>query len=303
MPRTDLNLLIVLDSLLEECSVSKTARKLNVTPPAISKSLNKLRDSFQDQLLVRSGSILTLTPLAMQLRPQIRNLIDNIESVLNQNLSFDIGKTPLTFNIASNDVMIALLNSGLVQELIEIDHHVVLDFYYDHGSVDFLRQDNIDLYIGESRPLSPEIKIRTIHRDKCLVIAKEGHDIFSQPITIDTLAAYDFISTKGKLNDDVDTLFSQFGFRRKVIGFCPGYLTTIETVLRTDTLAIVPGFFKKVAGVIPPNMVAFQPDICLPEVSLIQAWHPRHDNSPSHKWLRDCCRNYLNRGIGCASAE
>jgi len=295
MPRTDLNLLIVLDSLLEECSVSKTARKLNVTPPAISKSLNKLRDSFQDQLLVRSGSLLTLTPLAMKLRPQIRSLINNIESVLNQNLSFEIGKTPLTFNIASNDVMIAMLNSGLVQDLTDIEHHVVLDFYYDHAGVDFLRQDNIDLYIGESRSLSPEIKIRTIHRSNCMIICKKDHIGLTQDRAINTLANYDFISTKGKLNDEVDSLFHQYGFRRKIVGLCPGYLTTIETVLRTDTLAVVPSFLQQIAGVIPPDIVQLETDIPLPEVNLIQAWHPRHDNSPAHQWMRNHSRNYLNK--------
>ncbi len=78
----DLNLLPILDTLLNEKSVSKTADKLNVTPPAISKFLNKIRDTFQDQLLVRSGMSLELTPLAIRLKPQFRELLDNIQTVL-----------------------------------------------------------------------------------------------------------------------------------------------------------------------------------------------------------------------------
>ncbi|CAI1705809.1 Nodulation protein D 2 [Serratia ficaria] len=300
MPRTDLNLLVVLDSLLEECSVSKVAKKLNVTPPAISKSLNKLRDSFQDQLLVRSGSMLILTPLATQLRPQIRSLINNIDSVLNQNLSFDIGRTRLTFSIASNDLTIAMLNSGMLQELQEQEQSVVLDFSYDHGSVDFLRKDNIDLYIGEPRQLSPEIKIRTIHRDRCLLIANKTHEIFSLAPILSNLANCDFISTKGRLNEDVDAMFNAHGYQRKIVGISPGYLTTLETVLRTNTLAVVPTFFMQAIGGGHADAIAFEPENRFPEVNLIQAWHPRHDNSPSHKWLRDYTKDFLSKKIGSA---
>lgn len=301
MPRTDLNLLIVLDSLLEECSVSKVAKKLNVTPPAISKSLNKLRDSFQDRLLVRSGSILMLTPLAMQLKPKIRNLINNIDSVLNQNLSFDIGRTELTFSIASNDLTIAMLNSGMLQELQDQEQNVVLDFSYDHGSVDLLRKDNIDLYIGEPRQLSPEIKIRTIHRGKCLLIANKAHEIINLPPILSNLANCDFISTKGQLNEHVDAMFNAHGYQRKIVGISPGYLTTLEIVVRTNALAVVPTFFMQVMGEKQVNAIAFEPGIKLPEINLIQAWHPRHDNSPSHKWLRDYTRDFLSRRIGSAS--
>ncbi|MEW5561971.1 LysR family transcriptional regulator [Enterobacter asburiae] len=297
MPRTDLNLLIILDSLLEECSVSRVAKQLNVTPPAISKSLNKLRESFQDQILVRSGSILTLTPLAMQLKPQIRGLIKNIDAVLNQTLSFEIGREPLTFNIAANDLTIAIINSGMVQELNQQEKNVILDFSYDQNTPDFLRQDNIDLYIGEHRPLNPEIKIRTIHRDDCLLIANSSHPVFSLPPTLANLAEFNFISTKGRLNEEVDALFASAGRQRKIVGITPGYLTTIETVIRTDTLAVVPAFYSHALGERHQDAVAFSAEVKLPTVNLIQAWHPRNDNSPSHKWLRDYIKDFLNAKI------
>ncbi|MHC9060937.1 LysR family transcriptional regulator [Pantoea sp. y20] len=297
MPRTDLNLLIVLDSLLEECSVSKVAKRLNVTPPAISKSLNKLRDSFQDQILVRSGSMLILTPLAQELKPQIRNLVNNIDNVLNQTLSFEIEHQSLKFNIAANDLTIAMLNSAILADLQQQNKNVILDFCWDHGGVDFLRQDKIDLYLGEPRMLSPEIKIRTIHRDSCLFIANKAHPVFNQPFTFENLAACTYVSTKGKLNEEIDALFASRGKHRKVVGITPGYLTTIETVLNTNTLAVVPAFFSQAIGAGYQNAVTFKSDFALPQTSLIQAWHPRNDNSPSHKWLRDYIKDFLARKI------
>ncbi|KOC88576.1 LysR family transcriptional regulator [Winslowiella iniecta] len=297
MPRTDLNLLIVLDALLEECSVSKAAKKLNVTPPAISKSLNKLREAFQDQILVRSGSLLILTPLAVELKPQIHNLIKNIDAVLNHNLSFDAGSASLMFNIVSNDLLISLLNSGFLDEMQDKEPNVVLDFSYDHGAADFLRKDNIDLYIGESRKLSPEIKIRTIHRDKCIIVANKNHEILRLNKTLENIASFGFISTRSKLNDDVDSLFTLQGFQRKIVGINPSYFSTIETVMRTSSLAVVPFFFLNALESFNVDVIAFEPQITLPEVNIIQAWHPRHDNSPPHKWLRDNTKDFLRKKV------
>ncbi|ORM87405.1 hypothetical protein HA44_01290 [Mixta gaviniae] len=114
--RMDLNLLPILDTLLNEKSVSKTADKLNVTPPAISKSLNKIRDTFQDQLLVRSGMSLELTPLAVRLKPQLRELLDNIQTVLHQNIELNGSELPRSFNIVTNDILMSMLSYKLMKK-------------------------------------------------------------------------------------------------------------------------------------------------------------------------------------------
>ncbi|MEI4269905.1 MAG: LysR family transcriptional regulator [Candidatus Dasytiphilus stammeri] len=294
MHRTDLNLLIVLDMLLEECSVSQTAQKLNVTPPAISKSLNKIRDTFNDQILVRSGSQLMLTPLAIQLKPQIRNLIHNIQSVLNQHVAFRVGDQSLLFTIASNDLVMSILSVNFMKKIHEDEPNILIELKYDNMPEDFLRKENVDLYIGEPRPLSPEIKIRTVYRQKCLIIANKKHKILNQSKKIENIINYNFITSKGKLNADVDDIFLAHGYHRKVIGISPSYLATIETVLQTNSLAVVPIFFLDTLTRLRIEIAAFEPDILLPQVCLVQAWHPRNDNSPAHKWLRDYTRNFFS---------
>ncbi|WWP02471.1 MAG: LysR family transcriptional regulator [Candidatus Dasytiphilus stammeri] len=296
MHRTDLNLLIVLDMLLEEGSVSKTAKNLNVTPPAISKSLNKIRDTFHDQILVRSGSKLMLTPLALQLKPQIKNLLNKIQSVLNQNVVFKIGEKSLLFTIASNDIIISILNYHFMKNIKENEPNILLEFKYDNIANDFLRKDNIDLYIGELRDLSPEIKIRTVYREKSLIIANKNHMVLNQQKTIENLINYNFISTKDKLNTDFDQMFIANGYQRKVISISPSYLSIIETITHTDLLAVVPIFFLSILDRMKIEVATFEPDInLLPNVNIIQAWHPRNDNSPAHKWLRDYTRSFFKK--------
>ncbi|WWP01480.1 MAG: LysR family transcriptional regulator [Candidatus Dasytiphilus stammeri] len=281
--------------LLEECSVSKTAKKLNVTPPAISKSLNKIRDTFQDQILVRSGSQLMLTPLAIQLKPQIKNLINNIQSIFNQNITFNIGEKSLLFTIASNDLLISMLNCNFMKQFNKDQSNIIIEFKYDNVPDDFLRKENVDLYIGEPRELSPEIKIRTVYREKCLIIAHREHEVFKQSKTLDNIINYNFISARGKLNTDIDNVFMANGYQRKIIGISPSYFSTIETIIQTDSLAVVPGFFFKTLDRLKLEIAAFEPEICLPGISVVQAWHPRNDNSPAHKWLRDYTRSFFTK--------
>ncbi|WWP00593.1 MAG: LysR family transcriptional regulator [Candidatus Dasytiphilus stammeri] len=295
--RTDLNLLRVLDMLLEECSVSKTAKKLNVTPPAISKSLNKIRDTFKDQILVRSGSQLMLTPLAIHLKPQIKTLIKNIQSIFNQNMNFNIGDKLIFFTIASNDLLMSMLSCNFMKQFNKNKDrpNIMIEFKYDNVPDDFLRKENVDLYIGEPRELSPEVKIRTVYREKCLIIANREHELFKKTKTLDNIINYNFISTRGKLNTDIDNAFMAKGYQRKIIGISPSYFSTIETVMHTDSLAVVPVFFLSTLDRLKIEIAAFEPEICLPGVSVVQAWHPRNDNSPAHKWLRDYTRSFFIR--------
>lgn len=294
LQRTDLNLLLILDTLLNEKSVSKTAVRLNVTPPAISKSLNKIRDTFRDQLLVRSGTRLELTPLAIQLKPQIHEIINNIQDVLNQNMEFNIGETSLVFTIVTNDILMSKLSYYLMKKFRTDKNNGFFEFKYDNSTDCFLRNENIDLYIGEARDLSPEVKIRTVCREKCLIISNKKHPILSEPKTLNNLSNYYFITTKGKLNKDIDKLFRDNGFVRKVQGISPGYLSAIETITQTDALAVVPVYILDTLKKLNIEVATFEPNIALPEVSLVQAWHPRNNNSPANKWLRDYIKDFFS---------
>ncbi len=294
LQRTDLNLLVILDTLLNEQSVSKTAKNLNVTPPAISKSLNKIRDTFHDQLLVRSGSRLELTPLAIQLRPQISEIINNIQNVLNQNMEFKIGETFHLFTIVTNDILMSTLSYNLSKKIFRDKNKGLFEFKYDNSTDCFLRKDNVDLYIGEDRDLSPEVKVRTICRVKCLIISNKDHPILNKDKTLDNLSDFCFITTKGKVNNDVDKYFRENGIVRKIQGISPGYLPTMETIMRTDALAIVPGYIMDTLKRLKIDIVSFEPEFELPEVRLVQAWHPRYNNSPAHRWLREYTKGFFN---------
>ena len=292
--RMDLNLLPILDTLLNEKSVSKTADKLNVTPPAISKSLNKIRDTFQDQLLVRSGMSLELTPLAIRLKPQLRELLDNIQSVLHQNIELNGKELPRSFNIVTNDILMSKLSYKLMRKTIQENTNHVFNFNYDNAAACVLRSEDIDLYIGEDKSLSPEVKIRTIGYSECVFVASKDHRVFQLDKSLKNIKEFILIVPRNKLKEEMESLYRERGYKRKIHGISAGYLPIIENVIQTHSLGIVPMYVVDVLQKMNIEVEFFRPDFELPKVRLIQAWHPRYHNCPSHKWLRDISKDLLD---------
>lgn len=299
MNNFDFNLLIVLNALLEDNSVNLAAKKLNVTAPAISKSLNKIRALFNDQILVRSGTKLTPTPKAISLKKSIKELVNRIESVLHNNIIFEPTITTISFTIASNNAVFFTLNSILFQEIQNnapnVFMNLVNDSDYDN---DFLRSHTIDLYIGEMRSLNPEIIIRTIYVSKCCLISRKNHPILSKHKNIDNLLKYQFIQTKHECLTNSDETNKYFWEERHIIGITPEYITTINAVINSDALAIIPNFIlNTITQKLNIPIIHFNTDFDLGKRNIIQAWHSKHNHSPAHKWLRDFIKNVFIKNI------
>ncbi|TKI02979.1 LysR family transcriptional regulator [Martelella alba] len=288
MNNFDFNLLVVLNALLEDCSVNLAARKLNVTAPAISKSLNKIRVLFNDPILVRSGTKLIPTPKAIALKEDVRQLVNRIESMLNTNMAFEPHTTTVSFTIAANATIVFTLNATLFRELQKSAPNVFINMVHDSEfDDDFLRSNDIDLYIGEMRDLNPEITIRTIHSAKCYFMCRCGHPIICSDKNMDNLLKYQFVQTKEKYPAGTDEAMKYFWSARQVMGATPGYMATMNAITHSDALAIVPDFVVKNLRKLNIAVEFFSADFDLGKRSIIQAWHSKHNHSPCHKWLRD----------------
>lgn len=299
MNNFDFNLLTVLNALLEDNSVNLAAKKLNVTAPAISKSLNKIRTLFNDQILVRSGTKLTPTPKAIALKKNIKILINRIESILHSNIIFEPKITAISFTIASNNAVFFTLNSILFQEIQNNAPNVFINLVNDSDyDNDFLRNHTIDLYIGEMRSLNPEIIIRTIHISKCCLICRQHHPVLSKNKNIENLLKYQFIRTKHEYLTNTDVTNKYFWEERHIMGVTPEYITTINAVIHSDALAIMPNFIiNTITHKLNIPIIYFNTDFDLGKRNIIQAWHSKHNHSPAHKWLRDSIKNIFIKNI------
>lgn len=115
--RLDLNLLVALNVLLEECSVSRAAQRLNLGQSATSAALARLREHFQDPLLVPLGRGLQLTPLARQLAPKVRDVLDLAGELVETTADFDPARCERRFTLVASDYVAATLIPAVSREL------------------------------------------------------------------------------------------------------------------------------------------------------------------------------------------
>lgn len=106
MPLPDLNLLLALDVLIDECSVAAAARRMNLSTPAMSRTLGRIRTALGDPVLVRAGRGLAPTPRALQLREQVRDVIEQAHRVFNAGREVDMRVLERTFSVRANDVFV-----------------------------------------------------------------------------------------------------------------------------------------------------------------------------------------------------
>ncbi|MCR1565831.1 LysR substrate-binding domain-containing protein, partial [Mixta sp.] len=200
---------------------------------------------------------------------------------------------PRSFNIVTNDILMSKLSYKLMKKSIQENTHHVFNFNYDNAATCMLRSDDIDLYIGEDKNLSPEVKIRTIGHSECVFIAKKDHPVLQMEKSLKELKEYILIVSKNKLKEEMESLYRERGYKRKIHGVSAGYLPMVENVIQTDSLGVVPLYVVEVLQRMNIEVDFFRPEFELPKVRIIQAWHPRYHNCSSHKWLRDISKDLL----------
>src|SRR5450756_722147 len=187
----DLNLLIALDALLAEGSVTGAAHRLGLSAAAMSRTLARLRSATGDPLLVRAGRGLVPTPRAAELREQVHELTRDVRTVLSpQTDLLDVASLERTFTIRANEGFIELFSAPLVAAVTEAAPRVRLRFAPRPVKDALpLREGRIDLEIGVLGAFAPEVRTQSIFRDKFVGAVRVGHPLLTGPVTPERYAA------------------------------------------------------------------------------------------------------------------
>ena len=175
----DLNLLIALDALLAEGGVTGAARRLGLSPSAMSRTLARLRSATGDPLLVRAGRGLVPTPYAAELRERVHALSRDVLAVLRPHVShLDIASLERTFTIRANEGFVDVLSASLVAAITKAAPHVRLRFApKPEKDARPLREGQIDLEIGVLGAFAPEARTQSLFRDRYVGVARIGHPL------------------------------------------------------------------------------------------------------------------------------
>jgi DNA-binding transcriptional LysR family regulator len=290
MTHVDLNLLIALDALLEENSVAAAADRLHLSPPAMSRTLSRIRRATGDDILVRSGRAMTPTPRALELREETRELVRRATAVLTPARTLDLDALDRVFTIRSHDALAAALAPALTAAIAATAPKVQVRLLAEPaGDVEDLARGHTDLEIGATEPSRPQIAAQTVGADRMAVIVRAGHPLADKDkeLTPERLAAADHVtvSRRGRLHGVIDDALAERGLRRRVVASLPTSAAALDLVAQSDLVTTVA---EQVCRPVWTrlNLRARPLPFPVPPVPVIVSWHRRNDSDPAHAWLR-----------------
>lgn len=284
----DLNLLVAMDRLLDTRSVTRAAEQLHLSVPATSHTLARIRTTFADPLLVRSGRALVLTPRAQELQGPVREIVDRIQGVLAPPGPFDPAQLVRTFTIRASDALVGTVGPRLAQAVSQTAPGVTLRFVGegDRDDVEAVRDPSIDLNISARLPETPDIEQTALFVDRFVGVARQGHPLVAGRVTAKRFAAahHAVTSRHSRFRGPVDEQLDGFGLRRHVGLVVPTFYAAVFAALRSDLVATVPG---RLADELCRSIavVTFKVPLDLPTYAVVAARHRRLVADQAQDWL------------------
>lgn len=300
MSRPDLNLLVTLDVLLAEGSVARAAKRLLLSPSAMSRALSRLREATGDPLLVRAGRGLVPTPRALELRGRIGQLVQDAEAALCPAEEIDLRRLVRTFTLRTSEGFVENFGPGLIERIGSEAPHVQLRFIQKlNKESEPLRDGHVDLETGVlEKTTGPEVRAQALFRDRLIGVVRPGHPLSKGRITPARYAngKHISVSRSGLGQEPVDTALEQLGLEREiVVVLAGGFASAIALARCSDLIAAVP---EHHTGRLRAEMHSFSLPVATPAFTVSLLWHPRLDADAAHRWLRGCVREVCAEQLG-----
>ncbi|WP_404366773.1 LysR family transcriptional regulator [Corallococcus coralloides] len=284
----DLNLLVALEALLREGSVTKAGLSMGLSTPAMSHALARLRTQLDDPLLVRAGRGMVLTPRAVALRPRLQALLTEVGGVLSPARTFEPALLERTFRIHATDHVLTVLGTALDARVRREAPGVTLQFMPNSpDDAGMLREGSVDLTVGVYVELPPELRTRKLFTDRFVCVVRKDHPTVGRTLTLEQFLALEHlqVAPRGKPGGYVDTMLAVRNQRRRVARTVPYFLAGLRLVEESDYVLTIS---ERVAKAVAPwlKLKLLPPPLPLEPYTLTLLWHPREDSDPAHRWLR-----------------
>ncbi|VVP79656.1 Nodulation protein D 2 [Pseudomonas fluorescens] len=291
MSTPDLNLLVTLDVLLTEGSVARAAKRLRLSPSAMSRALARLRETTGDPLLVRAGRGLVPTPRALALRERVSQLVLEAQAMLRPAEQPDLNHLVRTFTLRTSEGFVENFGAALIARLAAQAPGVRLRFMHkpDKDST-MLRDGTVDLETGVvGKNTSPELRTQGLFRDRWIGVVRTGHGLGEGEMTPARYAAGSHISVsrRGLDKGPIDEALEPLGLQRRIVTVVAGFSTALALARSSELIASVP---ERHTANLRSGMHSFTLPLSLPPLTVAMLWHPRMEADPVHRWLRGCLR-------------
>lgn len=288
----DLNLLMILRTVLETRNVTAAAERLNMSQPAVSRSLTRLRDVFQDPLFVKGARGVIATPRAEALAASVATLLANIDAVIDHP-GFSPRTTDRVFRVATTDYGAIAVMPELVAVVARQAPHARIEIVpFSPEIFRRLIAGEVDLALYSDDRVPDGLRTKPLFTEKYVTLMRAGHPL--QPTTkrkrlsLKQFVAHPHIlvSIFGGITGDVDAALATRGLERRIAVVLPYFATAALLASKTDLILTLPERASRQLAV-PHDLVVTAPPLEVEGFGYQMVWHDRTDRDTGCMWLRD----------------
>jgi DNA-binding transcriptional LysR family regulator len=284
----DLNLLKAFDALMSERAVTRAAGRIGLSQPAMSHALSRLRGLFADDLFVRTPNRMEPTARAREIAPLVSAAIEHIEAALNLSVGFDPAKSAGIFTAGMAEYAEVALVGRLAESFARQAPKATLRLTPVTGAeaAEQLDSGAIDVAASHLRALPAHLASMVLLRDPFVLIARRGHPLAAEPLSIEGYAALDhvLVSPRGDTTGAVDRALKDFGLKRRIALLVATYLALPSVLAASDLVATVPRrTARQIAAIAEIEIMPLAIDL---SVLVSMAWHRRAASEPAQIWFR-----------------
>ena len=287
----DLNLFVILNAIYTEGSLTKAAEVVGITQPAVSNALSRLRERFNDDLFVRTGSGMVPTQKTENIIKDIQNALTLMQHSVNEPDTFDEKTTTRAFKLSLGDISEGRVLPYIMKEIDKNAKNISVGSYAYKRSdqVHALATNNLDFVVDPVIPASDEINSFKVFEDDFVAIHREGHPISEiENPGIDDILAQDHlhVSSRKRGLHLIDVELDKIGYRRKVALRCQHFLIAPTIIKSTDMLLFATRSFAK-AHHLPFLEIPAE----IPSMEYFLIWHKSDEGDGGHIWMKELIIN------------
>lgn len=287
--RLDLNLLVTLETLLVEQNVSKAAARLHLSQPAVSAQLSRLRDVFDDPVLIPAQRGMTPTAKAIELLDPLRQALDQVRAILTTHRNFDPARANLTVAVACTDYLQAAVVKPLVVALRTRAPGVrvaLRNLDMQQLEAQMARGD-IDLALMTPQVAPPSLRTRHLFDERYVLIGRHDHPRLRAGITVGEFARLEHVIVSlvgGGFATPVDTALAALGQSRNVVLSAASFLFVPEIVSQSDFVALVP---ERLVRDRADKLMLIECPFPVEGFAVGMVWHERSHGHSGQRWIRE----------------
>ena len=304
LKEVDANLLVILDALLVDASVTRAAERLGRSASAISHALAKLREIFADELFVRAGQRLVPTARALELAPTVHVILAGMESLLRPAKPFDPRDAERDFAMTASEAGDLILVQPLRRRLEVLAPSVRVGWMPGQGeeTIDALRQGRCHFAIDiESMPLpAPDIRVLMLYDDSLATVARSGHPLSGLEPGAESFAARDHIAVSALPTIELlDRELAKHRLTCSIAAQVPSVLAGLLLTLNSDALLTLPA---TLASILENQFALARVKLPIEDISVPVRllWHSSYDRDECHNWVRDEIATLARESRGAA---